>query len=105
MMTLLNRRSLFGMPSKMAPKKKDKVCSLKIGCGRKGGKKKMCHVSHLTDALLGMPAPGLAVRATARSSTGVVCLDTVAKSRFHSFPIGGTGAIHTAKSNYAKFIY
>lgn len=47
----------------------------------------MCHVSHLTDALLGMAALSLAVCATAGSSTGVVRFYTDAKSCLHSFPI------------------
>lgn len=47
----------------------------------------MCHVSHLTDALLGMVALSLAVCVTARSSTGVVCFYTDAKSCLHSFPM------------------
>lgn len=45
----------------------------------------MCHVSHLTDALLGMVALSLAVCVTARSSTGVVCFYSDAKSCFLSF--------------------
>lgn len=47
----------------------------------------MCHVSHLTDALLGMVALSLAVFVTARSSTGVVCFYIDAKSCLHSFPM------------------
>lgn len=34
----------------------------------------MCHVSHLTDALLGMVALSLAACVAAGSSTGVVCV-------------------------------
>lgn len=62
----------------------------------------MCHVSHLTDALLGMVALGLAVCVTARSSTGVVCFYTDAKSCFHSFPMCLSRSIidkHTSKGN------
>lgn len=65
----------------------------------------MCHVSHLTDALLGMVALSLAVRVTARSSTGVVCLYTDAKCCFHVFPIQQEHcSINTAKDNYPKRI-
>lgn len=47
----------------------------------------MCHVSHLTDALLGMVALSLALYVTARSSTGVVRFYTNAKICLHSFPM------------------
>lgn len=43
----------------------------------------MCHVSHLTDALLGIAALSLAVSVTARSFTGVVCFYTGAKISLH----------------------
>lgn len=66
----------------------------------------MCHVSHLTDALLGMVALSLAVCVTARSSIGVVCVYTTAKSCLCSFPISlskGITVRHSSKDNKAKF--
>lgn len=66
----------------------------------------MCHVSHLTDALLGMAALSLAVCVTAGSSTGVACFYTDARSFFHSFPTPLSRTIvvkDASKDNYAKF--
>lgn len=64
----------------------------------------MCHVSHLTDALLGMVALSLAVCVTARSSTGPVCFYTDAKSCLHSFPCPRMSiVVKRPKDNYAEF--
>lgn len=53
----------------------------------------MCHVSHLTDALLGVAVPGLAVRVTARLSAGLGFFCTDAKSCCYSFPVSLSGAL------------
>lgn len=59
------KRKVTVLYAKQNASEKDKVCSSEIGCSRKGAKK-MCHVSLLTDALLGMVAVSLAACVTGR---------------------------------------
>lgn len=61
---LLSVRSLFCMPSKM-PQKRTRYALRKLAAAAKV-LKKMCHVSLLTDALLGMAAVSLAACVTGR---------------------------------------
>lgn len=67
----------------------------------------MCHVSHLTDASLGVMVLSLAACVTAGSSTGDVCLSIVLpRAFFHSFPIflsENALLMDDTKGNYEQF--
>lgn len=67
----------------------------------------MCHVSHLTDASLGVMALSLAACVTAGSSTGDVCVSILLpRAFFHSFPIflsENAALMDDTKGNYAQF--
>lgn len=67
----------------------------------------MCHVSHLTDASLGVMVLSLAACVTAGSSAGDVCLSILLpRAFFHSFPIflsENALLMDDTKGNYAQF--